>query len=391
MAEVFFLIILICYITPSIEAAYLPDILPLKTHNLSCINHDNLFPSLEKHSSSFPIQEIDSVVQNFTFTYTQGLVIATAQFLPTSDGTCFSTSGNSPIDNHILTNVVLQLERVTTLLNSISRTCTCKELLTIYPNAESGFYKLLTSNGHFSTAYCDMEGNNCNDEGGWMRVAFINMSDPKEDCPSALQQHIYPNLTHSVCGRPKPSGAGCISMSFSSYGVNYTTVCGRIRGYQFNSNDGFYPNVGGSADINGVYVDGYSITYGNPRQHIWSYACGLEQHLQFGIFSDSCPCNQGHTNETYSPPAFVGNDSYYCESALPVGQQWTGVLYADDPLWDGEQCISDEVSCCTNPNLPWFLKSLGVTTNSDIEVRLCGSQPTYDEDTPFDLLELYVQ
>ena len=163
-----------------------------------------------------------------------------------------------------------------------------------------------------------------------------------------------------------------------------------MRGYQFHSNDGFYPNVGGNADINGIYVDGYSITYGNPRQHIWSYACGLEQHLQFGIFSDSCPCNQGQTNETYSPPAFVGND-YYCESGLPIGQGWTGVLYADDPPWDGQHCISDEVSCCTNPNLPWFLKSLGVTTNSDIEVRLCGSQHTNDEDTPFDLLELYVQ
>ena len=40
--------------------------------------------------------------------------------------------------------------------------------------------------------------------------------------------------------------------------------------------------------------------------------------------------------------------------------------------------MSDKVSYCT--------KSLGVTTNSDIEVRLCGSQPTNDEDTPFDLL-----
>ena len=49
------------------------------------------------------------------------------------------------------------------------------------------------------------------------------------------------------------------------------------------------------------------------------------------------------------------------------------------------------MSCCTNPNLAWFLKSLGVTTNSDIEVRLCGSQHTNDEDTPFDLLELFVR
>lgn len=94
---------------------------------------------------------------------------------------------NSPIDDHFLINVVVQLERVNTLLNSISRTSTCKEVLTICPNAESGFYKLFISNRSFSSAFCDMEGNNCNDEGGWMHVAFINMSDPSKDCPSALR------------------------------------------------------------------------------------------------------------------------------------------------------------------------------------------------------------
>ena len=27
--------------------------------------------------------------------------------------------------------------------------------------------------------------------------------------------------------------------------------------------------------INGVYVDGISITSGNPRNHVWTYAVGL--------------------------------------------------------------------------------------------------------------------
>ena len=77
-----------------------------------------------------------------------------------------------------------------------------------------------------------------------------------------------------------------------------------------------------------LWMDILLITYGNPQQHIWSFACGLEQHFQFGIIEFLCPCNQGLT---FSPPVFVGND-YYCESALPVCQGWTGVLYADDPL-----------------------------------------------------------
>lgn len=53
MAEVFFLIILICYITSSTETAYLPDVKPLKSNYLSCIDHDNLFPSLESIAHHF--------------------------------------------------------------------------------------------------------------------------------------------------------------------------------------------------------------------------------------------------------------------------------------------------------------------------------------------------
>ena len=122
------------------------------------------------------------------------------------------------------------------------------------------------------------------------------------------------------------------------------------------------------------------------RNHIWTYAGGLEQKQQFGYYGFQCPCNQG---QTISPPAFVGND-YYCESGLPVGQSWSSVLY-DDPLWDGQNCIEDEVSCCTNTNMPWFYKTLGVTITDDIEVRLCQSQHTNDEDTPLELIELYVR
>jgi hypothetical protein len=35
--------------------------------------------------------------------------------------------------------------------------------------------------------------------------------------------------------------------------------------------------------------------------------------------------------------------------------------------------------------------NLGSPTNDDIEVRIMGSQNTADEDTPIELLEIYVQ
>ena len=37
--------------------------------------------------------------------------------------------------------------------------------------------------------------------------------------------------------------------------------------------------------------------------------------------------------------------------------------------------------------MPWFYHSLGTHTSDGIELRLCGDS---DEDTPLDIIELYV-
>lgn len=223
------------------------------------------------------------------------------------------TNGTSPINNY--TDMLsAQLQTITSHLNMALPT-SCLDLKTKNSSAQTGYHFILI-NGSMSLVYCDMDGLNCGGAGGWTRVAFINTSDPLTDCPPSLQKYLYPNLDHPICGRVQSNIATCNGVFFSSYGINYTTVCGRIRGYQFNSNDGFYPHVGvGSADINDIYLDGISITYDYPRQHIWSYAGGLEQRREHGSINVQCPCNQG---QIQSPPAFVGND-YYCESALPLG------------------------------------------------------------------------
>ena len=118
-----------------------------------------------------------------------------------------------------------------------------------------------------------------------------------------------------------------------------------------------------------TYVDGITITYGsNPRKHIWTYACGLnEGFINFnGILTLLCPCNNISTGTTV--PSFVGSD-HYCESGLPAGQFWQSVLYSNDPLWDGQQCNGMK----------------------DHELRVCTSQGYNDEDVPLDIIELNVR
>ena len=96
------------------------------------------------------------------------------------------------------------------------------------------------------------------------------------------------------------------------------------------------------------------------------------------------PCNNGSTGTI---PQYVGDD-YYCESGSPVHDPYT--FHYDDPLWDDKQCDYLEFSCCTSPNMSWFVKSLNQSTTDDIELRMCNSEGYPDEATPVDIIELYV-
>ena len=46
--------------------------------------------------------------------------------------------------------------------------------------------------------YCDMEGSNCGGEGGWMRVADIDMTIPGTNCPEGLYMYDL-ELPHPLC------------------------------------------------------------------------------------------------------------------------------------------------------------------------------------------------
>ena len=211
--------------------------------------------------------------------------------------------------------------------------------------------------------------------GGWTRVAHINMTSPEGTCPSPLKTIAYPRS----CSRS--GGAGCSSVSYSTFGVPFTQVCGQAIGYQHYSPDAFGAFHTMGMNIDSPYVDGLSITYGStPRHHLWTYAVGVSES---GFTSRAnCPCAAASGTQ---PPSFVG-DHYYCESGN-VGDtenQW----YANDTLWDGEGCPTGN-TCCNPPNLPWFNRIIDPPSTADIELRLCRDEDG-NEDVAVELFELYV-
>ena len=208
------------------------------------------------------------------------------------------------------------------------------------------------------------------------------MSDPSQQCPSVWREITTP---HRVCGRRSTSGASCDGVNYTTGGLQYDQVCERIIGYQAAHTDGFLNEFisGTSLLIDTFYVDGISVTRGSPRQHIWTFAAGYDEHQSV----QSCPCVTGSTSGR-RVPSFVGQN-YFCESGLTQYPGTNGPLFSNgDPLWDGEGC-GPTSSCCTFNSPPWFNVTLSSPTSDYIEVRICcGSQ---FEDTPIQLIELYVK
>ena len=217
-------------------------------------------------------------------------------------------------------------------------------------------------------------------EGGWRRIASIDIS-AGDRCPTGWSKSSHSGV--SFCRSPS-NNTGCYSTIFSANKIRYTRVCGRARGYQQSSTDGFvrYNNADPN-NINGPYVDGLSITHGTPRQHIWTYVVGLTDHDS--DVNENCPCAQTPGRNS---PSFVGSN-YYCESG--AGSSFNhGTYYLSDPLWDGSGCSSGN-TCCSNTNLPWFQYQLSEMTQDDIEVRICRDEVFSNEGVLIDILELYIQ
>ena len=262
-------------------------------------------------------------------------------------------------------------------LSSYKPAKSCREILQCNPSARSGYYWLKSTSTVSQEVYCAMDTTYCGITGGWMRLAYFNMTEPGANCPTSLRQI---NKPAKLCGR---RGAGCWGVTFSADGIRYSKVCGQARGYHYFSPDAFGHS---SNNINSHYVDGVAITYGSPRQHLWTYAAGLSDDVNYASGRHNCPCAK---YPGYNPPDFVGLD-YYCESGITGRWQDNNRIALEDPLWDGDGCGRDN-NCCKQTGMPWFYRTLPQKVGDDIEVRLCGSDGIDNEEAYLELLEIFVQ
>ena len=245
----------------------------------------------------------------------------------------------------------------------------------IYQGHPSGYYWLNVTNEP-QLVYCSLNENRCCGESDrkWMRIAYLNMSDPSAQCPDGWREVQSPIRT---CRRQFNTGIN--SVNYTSYGIPYSRVCGRISAYQFGRPDGFLAYINqGQRTLDDPYVDGISITFGHPRNHIWTFAAAQVGQL-------SCLC----ISDGNAAPPFV-NGNHFCEIGIRNPKNFT----ASNPLWDGQGCAGSS-TCCEFNNPPWFCKQLDQPTTEDMEIHIManvlGGHSLEDEDTPVQLIEIFVQ
>ena len=240
----------------------------------------------------------------------------------------------------------------------------CEDIKKYWPASPSGVYNIAPGpSAEIKSVYCHMESL-CGISGPWTKVAYLNMSNSYENCPSILKKYSESNVRG--CGRKTNSNP---SLYFSSQGLLYSKVCGRVHGYRYHTTDYFT----GTTDINGAYIDGISLTYGNPRQHVWSFIPK--------DYNSNSPCT---CSAPITKPAFIGSN-FYCQS-VTFSNSISPTL-----LWAGTNCKSHETKCCTKSLLPWFLGNLDAPTISSLELRILCDQDTSDEDVVIGYYDIYIK
>ena len=273
----------------------------------------------------------------------------------------------------MLLKLVIANEDSTLGTSSINPASSCNEIYKRNPTSRGGIgkYWVKTTEG-LSEVTCNMQLKCGGVEGGWMQVVDMDMNRD-DSCPGTWHKITTPKrlcLGYSI---------GCIPANYDVKGVSYEHICGQAKAYQKGDTNAFRTKL---SSIDGIYVDGISITLGSPRKHVWTYAAGYSDDLDNK--NSNCPCA---TIPGPNPPAFVGNH-YYCESGN-VGAVDDTKYYLSDPLWDGSGCTSGN-GCCAQIGMPWFYRKLPVPVAEDFEIHICKNEDHANEDIAVEKLGLYV-
>ena len=163
------------------------------------------------------------------------------------------------------------LELSGALLNTLPSSCAA-----LPPFLSSGYYWIQPSIGSPPVqVYCDFNRQcGCGGSHTWTRVAFLNMSDPNEVCPSNWTTYTSPVR---ACGTGDGAGISnqCDSViNPNTMGQTYSRVCGRVIAYQHRNTVAFKTLVTQNRTLEQQYLD---ITHGSAgsRQHVWSFASTL--------------------------------------------------------------------------------------------------------------------
>ena len=329
------------------------------------------------------------------------IAVATAQFVPikymskvlpgNEEGSCPLPGEINDIRHEIQQEIQEGLrEYILTVTNCSTGTSldnpatSCADIPT---HCDSGEYWVTSSSGTATKVYCDTTPPCCNSSVTSMRVALLNMSDPNQQCPDNWREIESPRRS---CRRLENDTMS--SVTFPTHGINYSQICGRIIAYQYGGTEAFkHYNLNVNAfSIDDNFADGITITYGTPRNHVWTFVSAISEGA--ATLEHICQCTNTSANVTNVSPPWVGQD-YFCETGADNSAK-EGTYYSDDPLWDGEGC-GESSECCSFNIPPWFCKRLPQTTNADIEIRIMSAAFSIEllenEGTPIEVIELYIQ
>ena len=247
------------------------------------------------------------------------------------------------------------------------------------PNSPNGFYTVIPPTSQSPvTVYCstDIKCDCAGGKGAWRRVAYLDMTDPTQQCPNSWHMQTSPSGIRT-CSKGSVSTNNCVSAYFQTDGIPYSRVCGRVVAYQYGAVDAF--DLGNNPSIEVSYLDGLSLTYGpaGSRKHVWSFVISAGEGVG-GNHRPKWMCKCSTPNWPFSTPSFVG-ENYFCDTGCHEGSWVNDVAYYDDPLWDGQGCQRGS-TCCSFNNPPQFCTTLPQPTTQDLELRNCDFG-TQDDNT----------
>ena len=247
----------------------------------------------------------------------------------------------------------------------------------------SGLYWINTTSG-LHRVNCDMELECGGHKGGWTTIVKFDTSKG-DSCTSGWTNITTPGDLSKVACRSGSDASGCHSVIFTTFNITFNKICGQVKGYQKGHTEAFYSSESDTKSINDHYVDGLSITLGNPCKHVWTYAVGFSDNYNYPDYNCPCAAIPGP-----NPPAFVGNH-YYCESGTAKHSSSSNDYLTSDMLWDGYGCHHTGNNCCTNPDMPWFFQQFSRSIHDYLEARICSRDGFNTGDTLVENIALYIQ